>query len=389
MRLETYRKFSHLLFLGGSGTIKAVVHDITSFIRREMHNKDSMHAKRLRDLVLRSSDYSFFQDVERRSSHVGSTKWLYIFFGYLQLFKPEDFNIGNYVDKIIEIYLATKESPLFYTVSGDLLLDDRDIESLEILKEYFDKVEIRNDLLYPEEKRYITLNQTADFHIELPPLPKLHSKHLLVKALMHKEAYRALLRPEHEVAAKLQENGWDLNYRSYTIFRYELSFLDGLGDFYLARESSKLLYEFYKVGDKIHSHVYQLLKVILLTNTVLSQMSLAYNMHKGLEDPVLNKVIHNEYIPYKTSGNIAHWMGDFKEARVFEEEFLGDYFESYVGALFLEQPEVAERFVGEIYANILHLITQTLPPDITYESYCVKVMGRLLMFKKKKAEGET
>lgn len=389
MRLETYKRFSHLLFSGGGGMIKTVVHDIATVIRRELSTKDSEHAKQIYDLIFLASNNNAYLSKQlvamTNSAHsIGPTKWVYIFFGYLQLYRPAEFDMEVFMDKLIDIYLNTKLSPLFYTVSGDLTLDGRDTKSLDILKEYFNDVKVNKDLFKVLE-RHITLNETDEFHIELPALPEIKNKETLVKALMHKESYRALLRPEHNVAKELTKCGYDLNHRNYAIYRYELSFLDGLGDFYLARESSKLLCEFYKVGDKVHTHVYHLLKVILLTNTILSKMTLAYNLHKGLDDEILKDVIQNEYVPYKTTGKVGAWMdGDVESSRKFEEEFLADYFEGYVGALFLEDPIVAERFVGEIYANILTLITQTLPPDITYESYCVSVMGRPLMFGKKK-----
>lgn len=72
------------------------------------------------------------------------------------------------------------------------------------------------------------------------------------------------------------------------------------------------------------------------------------------------------------------------ETRVYEEEFLGDYFESYVGALFLEQPAVATKFVGEIYHSVLNLITKTLPPDVSYDIWTTSIIGRSLALKKKR-----
>ncbi|ODV78454.1 uncharacterized protein CANTADRAFT_52449 [Suhomyces tanzawaensis NRRL Y-17324] len=391
LRLATYRKFNHLLLLGGGGTIKAVVHDITTFIKKELQSDDTLPSKQLRDLIFLSSNSNLYlkamSENEKMTScnyNIGSTsKWLYIFTGYLQLCRS-DFDVEEFTDKIIDIYIKSKKLS-YLEHHPRCIFDEQDENSFNILKDYFATVGINEMKLYNNETKYITLYETQDSHIYLPPLPRIRNKELLVKALMHKESYRVLLNPNHNVAKQLTEFGYDLNPKNYSIYRYELSFLDGLGDFFLARESSKLLYQLYLAGDysRMHSHIYQMLRTILATNTLLSKLSIAYKLHMGLDDPVFTDVIAKDYLTYVFSGEL-HEHRDAEETRIYEEEFLGDYFESYVGALFIEQPEVAEEFVAQIYESILKVITQTLPPEVSYANWTFSIMGRSLVFKKPK-----
>ena len=57
-------------------------------------------------------------------------------------------------------------------------------------------------------------------------------------------------------------------------------------------------------------------------------------------------------------------------------------FESYMAALLIEQPEVAKSFIREIYHRILMVMTETLPPDITYQTWTSNILGRNIYRKK-------
>lgn len=374
LRFKSYRKLNNLLFAGGAGVIKAVVHDMTTFIRKEL-NLDSETAKQLRELI----GNAIAEHQLTSNYNIGTSKWLYILPGYLQLSNQD---VDDFIDKIIDIYLNTRR-PTYLSLQPTQ--EPQEMEILLVFRNYFHDVTINELVLFSSRPKYITLHETNDSKIFLPPLPRIQNRELLAKALMHKESYRGLLKPSHAVATTLSAMGYPLNPKSYTVVRYELSFLDGLGDFFLARESSKLLYQIYSSDIyRIHSHIYNLIKIMLVTNTVLSKLTLAYNLHRGLNDDILNNTIANEYVPYYVTGKEHPYM-DAEETRVYEEEFLGDYFEGYVGALFLELPEVAETFVHEIYASILKTITRTLPPDVTYANWTTGIMGRSLAYKKTEA----
>ena len=204
---------------------------------------------------------------------------------------------------------------------------------------------------------------------------------LLVKALMHKEYYRMLLTSTHPFAGKLTELGFDLDHRNYTLLKYELSFLDGLGDLFLAHESSKLIYELCRDGTMaVSNNTYHMLRTILATNTLLSKLTVAYNLHKGLDDAIIAYRLESDYLLNLHTGNLHPDM-DANETRIYEEEFLGDYFESYMGALVIEQPDVAEAFIGDIYNRILLVITKVLPPDVSYRIWTTGILGRNLHHK--------
>lgn len=378
LRLKSYRKFNHLLFFGGAGVIKAVVHDITTFIRKEVSNKSEV-ALQIRDLLFLTSNSSLpEQELTSCWSKIGINKLLYIIPGYLQLLDKE-FDFDLFLDKVIDIYMNKRN----LTICSGPSLTCQDSHILSLFLDYVENVVINDQILFGTGERYINLTQTKGNKIVLPSLPKIHNKKLLVKALMHKESYRALLKPEHSLAKELTVLGFDLDHKNYNVLRYELSFLDGLGDFFLAHESSKLLYDVYGAGGIMHTHIYNLLKVILATNTLLCKLTVEYNLHRGLKDSILNETIHSEYVPNVLFG-LPHPTMTENETRVYEEEFLGDYFESYVGALFLEQPAVATKFVGEIYHSVLNLITKTLPPDVSYDIWTTSIIGRSLALKKKR-----
>jgi hypothetical protein len=372
-----------LLFVGGSGVLKSIVHDVGGFIKKEMQNDASESGRKLKDLFfLSSNDHlgHFCMSDETNwiaSSHkFPSSKWLFIMFGYIKSYIPNH-EINVFTDKVIDIYLNANKSKL-HKNSG-IVTDANDLKVLSLLRTYFDTVPINHTKLYPktETKRYIVLNKSLNQIVDLPPLPKIYDRHLLVKALMHRECYRGLLKPNHSFAHDLIQFGYDLDPRNYNILKYELSFLDGLGDFYLAREASTLLYRLHEEGraSKMRCQIYQIIKMILSTNTLLSKIAVAYNLHEGLQDPVIMHTIATEYVPCFYSGKI-NWSE--KSIRMFEEEFLADYFEAYVGALFYEQPDVAEKFVEEIYNNLVKTITLILPPDISYDSWTTRIMGRSL-----------
>lgn len=410
-----------MLSIGGGGIIKEVVFDLTSFIRKELTDSSLESSRKLKDFltsnstILNSEDALIFSD-----HHLALRNWLYIIFGYLALSYREQ-EVDRFLDKIIDMYLDSRSMRGLRARGALRIADSRDKQVLDLIKEYYENVAIRHDLLYPDSATrntsitsddsisssasslsissisttssssssspgssscpYIMFHETHDEKVFLPPLPKIHDKELLVKALMHKEYYRMLLTSTHPFAGKLTELGFDLDHRNYTLLKYELSFLDGLGDLFLAHESSKLIYELCRDGTMaVSNNTYHMLRTILATNTLLSKLTVAYNLHKGLDDAIIAYRLESDYLLNLHTGNLHPDM-DANETRIYEEEFLGDYFESYMGALVIEQPDVAEAFIGDIYNRILLVITKVLPPDVSYRIWTTGILGRNLHHK--------
>ena len=64
--------------------------------------------------------------------------------------------------------------------------------------------------------------------------------------------------------------------------------------------------------------------MIFATNTLMSKLTKAYNLFQGLDDPLINIRISNEWLPYTTLGKMLEYR-DAEETRIYEEEFLGDF----------------------------------------------------------------
>ncbi|CAN3483004.1 hypothetical protein DICA1_F43814 [Diutina catenulata] len=378
-KLETYRKFQFMLMYGGGGQIKCTIHDLLPFIKRESLNESSVAGEQMHDL-LQTMAQSI--DAVDNQAHVSVThkyplyRWIFISIGYIASFDT-GVDVGLFVDKLLEIYIEANKSRI--NLKPRKITDPVDAEVLSMLRNYFSTVEVDYDRLYSKKPRSLVLTPTCDQEIDLPPLPRIRDKSLLVKGLMHRENYRALLRETHPFGQRLTELGYDLSPKNYNVLKYELSFFDGLGDFYLAREASALLYALYEKtklpGGTMRCHLYQMIRLILSTNTLLAKLTYAYGLQLGLKDPVLNQVVRDEFVPnYGLSA-----IDPQSDTRVYEEEFLGDYFEAYVGALYWEQPDIAHDFVSAIYHNIIKAITKTLPPDISYSNWTWNIMGRSLV----------
>lgn len=380
VKLQLYQRFSHLLTVGGGGIIKTVVFDLSSFIKRELKLNDvsSDTAQQLRNLVYFGSNSSHYiesrtpQDSKIYNRHsISEFRWFFIVVGYM-IVSQSDSKIEDLTDKIINIYINSSKNRIFEDVNQQE--DGSDSKVLELIKEYYQKVPINNEKLYNDVPKFITMFETKDYRIDLPPLPKIHNKELVAKCLMHKELYRGLLDPKHEFAKELKHRNIRLDRKAYNIIKYDLSFLDGLGDFYLARESSKLLYKYRGVpnGDVSYQFgrkSYNLLRTILSTNTLLSELALAYNLHQGLSDPVVFKLLRRSYVPSLNQWRNSNTNCKDAEARRYEQEFIADYFEQYVGALFLEQPDVAQKWITEIYESVLFLISDVHRIPGTEERY--------------------
>lgn len=393
VKLNLYQKFSHLLSVGGGGFIKNVVFDLSAFIKRELATEPGAgsSAQQLMDLMYFGPNQTRYAAAAKDQLHaqvfsryrIPAFRWFFILVGYMLIHRPES-EFHDLTDRIVDIYFQLTQNELVSAPPDGSRLEDAAL--IDVCNHYFDNVEVDYDLLFSSPKDFhITMHDLKDYKIELPPLPRIRDKRLLLKALMHKELVGALLRPENSFLREIAAKKLAFDRSNCNIIKYDLSFLDGLGDFYLARESSNLLYKFRSIepfleDESFGRKTYNLLRTILATNTLLSKIAVAYNMHRGLKDQMVVDELNNEYIPH-----IDEWSdpGLDKGAAKYEQEFLADYFEQYVGALFLDQPEVAQDWITEIYENVLFLISTThrvpcksLAIKYNYRAWSIDVIGR-------------
>ncbi|CAI5758813.1 unnamed protein product [Candida verbasci] len=387
IRLGSYRKIKTLFTFnnhtfGNGSLIKEIVYDLSTFLKRELNDEKSTKHLQLKNfltsnqIILNKENSMILCD-----HHFGLKNWLYIIFGYMIHNYNED-DVYSCLEYVIEMYLESRKTRLRIS-EMKLIRDSRDYYTLETFNEYIKNVKIKEDLLFESNDydRFVSFTEAFNKKIYLPKLPKLNNKELLVKALMHKEFYRLLLDPNHSFAKKMKAEHYDLDFSEYGIIRREISFLDGLGDLFLAQETSKLIFDLCNDGIDLNSTTYQLLRMILATNTLMSKLAKCYKLYEALDDSIINTRISNEYLPYTIHNKIPSDKEE-DEMRIYEEEFLGDFFESYMAALLIEQPKIAKEFIREIYKRILSVITETLPPEVTYQSWTIQILGRNIYSKK-------
>lgn len=400
IRVSAYRRFKQLFRIGGGSLIKEIVFDLSTFLKREVNDEKSGVHLQFKNYL--TSNSTILQKKETNwcicDHQFGLRSWLFIVFGYmLQTYREEE--VHECLDDVIKMYLNARKN----RIDPDnirIIRDERDNFTLATFENYINTVEIQEDLLFgsTSSTRFVTISPAYNQRIYLPPLPKLHNRNLLVKALMHKEFYRLLLDPRHRFAQTMQSHNYDLSFGEYGLIRKEISFLDGLGDFFLAQETSRLIFDLCRNNSKggvtteedsilnpnVSSQTYNLLKMILATNTLMSKLTKCYNLYQGLNDPIINTRIADEWIPYTTTGVLPRGK-DVDEVRIYEEEFLGDFFESYMAALLIEQPTVAKSFIREIYKQLISVMTKTLPPEVTYQNWTMNILGRNIYGKKEVA----
>lgn len=370
IKLHAYQKFSSLLSQGGGGVIKNVVFDMSLFVKKEWASGLELLEHVAADLALGHNMTDF--------------KWFYISVGYMMLTEPE-FKVDSLTNKVVDFYLQLGGSHLLLNTP----IGRTEKLILKLAVKYYKSVKIDYRTLYDPNlhPRFIRVGD-SDCTIQLPALPKIHSKHLLAKALLHKELYRGVFLPEHEFCQSLMAQNISVDRSALNVIRYDLSFLDGLGDFFLATESSKFLYKFrllepYSEDASFGKKTYNLLKTILATNTLLLRLAVAYNLHSALQDEIVSAMLRESYIPYIASNRVSENGLVMK----YEEEFVADYFEQYVGALYLEQPQVAKEWINVLFERILFLISDSyrvvhrrkkrlLSCHYDYRAWSVDVIGR-------------
>lgn len=359
LKLQLYEKFSEQLAHGG--LVKAVVFDLSLFLKREW----SAHSELLEHVGPEFAQHTRISDF----------RWFYISLGYMLLSQPES-NLDEIADKVVQVYMKLRGAITEHKIS------DLEKRILRLGSKYYKSVKINYKLLY-DHRMYPRSIRVGDFTITLPPLPQIRTKQLLAKALMHKELATAILNPAHELHRTLADRNIEVDRLAVNVIRSDLLFLDGLGDFFLATELSEFLYQFrllepYCADHNFGRKSYNLLRTILATNTLLLRLAVAYNMHLALDDPVVGETLRESYIPL-TSGTDSESCG----VR-YEEEFVADFFEQYVGALYLEQPEVAKVWINLLFELLLSLITDTYRFETKkrvhydYRAWSTDVIGRSL-----------
>lgn len=386
VKLELYQKLSHLLGMGGGGILKNIVFELSSFLKRELKpgGNSSKIAQQLKEMV--DFNYDEFERYGRdynmlcySNRRISEFKWFFISVGY-HIISLSTITVEKLAGQIIDIYLKSTNNRLL-----ELIEFSQDEDVLNSLREYYENVPINYRKLYNKSPRRINLIESRNFKLELPPLPRIKDKVLLTKSLMHQELYRALFSSGHGFAEIMSKKRYSLDYRSHNFIKYDLSFLDGLGDFFLARESSNLLYRlryhplFFK-SNQFGKKSYNVLRTILTTNTLLSKLAIAYNLHEGFGDSFVQQMLKNDYAPNLTSSKQLTISNSAKIIR-YEEEFMADYFESYIGALFLEDSSAAQAFVCELYERILCLVVEEndiMTQNGDYKAWSRDIIGRVI-----------
>lgn len=393
IKLDLYQKFGHMTSVTGGGFIKTLVHNLSTFVREEFEpDRSTETGKRLRELVYLTSNLELYnQDICKgketgilNTHNISDFKWFFIAAGYM-LVTSSKAKIVEFTEALAEIYARARKYENFLSNPENERQNERQ-ELLDILGDYYNNVEI-DESLFHNGPKYISMYYDGDYKVKLPALPAIKDKKLLAKALIHKELYRAFLAPDHPIAKRLTILGYtDLNFRNYMVFRYDLSFLDGLGDFFLERESTNLMYKFKKMAPynndfTFGNRTYNMLKRILATNTLLSRLAAAYNLPFAVKDANIRRCLNDYIEKYDEWATTATEIedGGIPEDIRYEQEFIADYFEAYVGALFLDNPDVAQAYVSELYMNILLLIGDKYKGRDFYYKYgdwCTDIIGR-------------
>lgn len=375
IKLCIYQKLSSLHSQVGGGAIKSVVSDLVLFAKTECvtHPKILEHVGMSSEAVPR-----------HQSRHKLDVRSFYVQVAYMMLTEPES-KLESLADALLELYLELRG----YKLTMNEPVNAQEKQILRLASKYYKSCSINYKLLY-DHKSYPRRIDIADqsLSINLPPLPQLKSKHLLAKALMHKELYRAIFLENHDFYKSLVAKNISVDRLALNVIRYDLSFLDGLGDLFLAGESSEFLCKFrhlepYSADDSFGKKSYNLLRTVLATNTLMSRLAVAYNLHTALDDPNVRELLESEYIPYMAGQRDSEPPSC--QAR-YEEEFIADYFEQYVGALYLEQPVVAKSWINSLFEQILFSITDSYRikhrkqklVQYDYRAWGVDVIGRSL-----------
>ncbi|GEQ72346.1 hypothetical protein JCM33374_g6033 [Metschnikowia sp. JCM 33374] len=372
VRLYAYQKLSPLTVQNGGGFIKTVVADLSSFVKTECARGGELFQRI-------SNSFPIFEKTQ-----IPDSKRFFMSLGIMML-RGNETDVRLLTDELLHSYMKNIKGTCSLQTSP-IGHDERQV--LKIASTYYRSCNINYRQLYDPKTgpRSIQIGDHS-FSIDLPPLPQITSKQLLARALLHKELHPALTQPGHAVYEKLAQSKITCQSATTRVIRHDLSFLDGLGDLLIASESCSFLYRFrsshpYSNDPSFGKKTFMLLRNILGTNTLLSRLATCYNLHLALDDPKVSSLLRKSYIPY----TYCAIRGADRAQTAYEEEFLADYFEQYVGALFLHSPEVAKQWLAILFERILLSISDVYRIShkrrkvyqFDYRAWSVDVIGRCL-----------
>lgn len=341
VRLCAYHSLRQLSIHKGAGFVKTMVLDLGQFVKRE-----STRGNELFHHVCGRLDFDPMAAPDFRR--------FYIAVGHMML-SGDEAHVQRVARDLLNMYLERTG------IESETPLGPLEKKVLKVAASYYKTCKINYRSLYDPviKRRAITIGEHRMI-IDLPPLPQISSKELLAKALSHKELYTVFTLPEHAMYDNLVRKKITEIQSLAQVIRYDLLFLDGLGDLFIAAESCEFLYEFkllhpYADDDTFGKKTFTFLKTVLGTNTLLSRLAVEYNLHTALEDPAIVSTLQEGFIPF----SYRNLRSTDKSQRRYEEEFVADYFEQYVGALFLEQPQAAKEWLRSLFESILLLISDT------------------------------
>lgn len=381
LKLGIYRRLCSLLPEKGGSLLKTVVYDIIRHVKNEVsHNITGELATEFRTLTFfepngpdpLSSSHMRYYNTSLGLLASSDVKWFHTAVGSLLMTHRHSPNFEILLDRMIEVYMDNTNLASIPDKAHDSAI-------LDAASRYFDTVLV--DMSIFSNVAEITLEINGhNTRIVLPPLPRINQHSLLVKALMHKELTRAFVMPQHPIARELGERGISLDRDTINVFRHELSFLDGFGDFFLGKEAANLIYRIKCSGsDRLCSAATNTTRTLLATNTLFLRIALAYGLPFALDDAIVREVLLTEYV---TSLEISDSYGSLFEAyspqTKYEHEMLGDYFEQYVGALLLELPESAAEWIEDLFSSVMMLYPQRVRPSYSHSAWCVDLIGRPL-----------
>lgn len=267
------------------------------------------------------------------------------------------------VEEVLQEFLQQSYADL----ALDAPLSANEKQILRIASQYFRSSPINyKQLYYPgATDRQVAIGN--DIVIQLPPLPQIKSKQLAGRALVHKELYMAFLQPGHYLHEEFTKHG--LIGSQLSVIRRDLLFLDGLGDLVIALEACRFLYQFQAqpktLAQPLGRKTFYALRRTLCTNLFLLRLALAYNLTTALEDPYVTTMLTEIYVPHTMGSLTTQWDSRGK----YEQEFIADYFEQYVGALFLENPDLTKNWLQSLFQRFLGSITSSYTNSSSQEMF--------------------
>lgn len=421
LKFYIYQKLSTLLPTKSGSILKVIVEDALNYVKKEfahdLQTSDSideyteliyfgsnislnLHLFGQQKLKFKASPELTLEfeinkiSLNPRGGHLHNFKWLLTAIGFLIVRDDEKLRIDALIDKIVDYYLKRNKEAI------DKIPDTLEIQHImHLMNDYYDTAPVNKELLYGNlAKLHLeTINKTID----LPPLPQIKDKNLLTKALLHKDMSLALLHRNHPMSKSLTETKKMISNKSfYKAIQHSLSFLDGFGDLFIGKEINDWFYKVRTGSAEIDPYFKQnlshfgLLYRVMVSNSLFSRLAVAYKLHLGLDDDLVRNQFDERLtlfsaLAFNNSPNNSNVYGFYDSGVKFEQEILGDYFEQYVGALSIENPQLASEWINEVFLAILRLAPNRFNHShYTYHDWCVDIIDRYICYQARPTEQE-